>query len=491
MRDSYWTKLEGDRKHVLITKRLMKRGGDVLPEVIKLNVYTSKERRIKRAPISDSQFLVDNDGVPRFAVGTDKNNDTKIYYSKGKGEDWQPFEKSVENEFTPLSFSDDNKSVYALKGDAKKPQGLYRYDLESSKETLLYRSEIADPSYAISSDLNEVYGLRIDEDYPTYIFIKLDTQEAKLHKALITAFNGDSVQITSKTEDGKLMVVHVSGDKNPGSFYLFNTETMSARFLLASNKRIDSKALGNSEPFRVKTKDGLVLNGYITLPKGKTNNLPTVVLPHGGPHHRDYWSYDPLVQMLANEGYAIVQVNFRGSTGYGKWGTAIQDDINLALQYAIQTGVTNKDKVCIFGASFGGYSALQSAIRYPNTYQCAIGYVGVYDLPMMYNEGDIKSTKWGDAYLNKTLGLSEEEQKAQSPVYNLDKLIAPVLIIHGEEDQRAHFEHALALKEGLDKKGHSYEWLVKEKEGHGFYNEDNILEANKKILSFLDKYIGQ
>ncbi|MCL1067327.1 S9 family peptidase [Shewanella olleyana] len=492
-------KLAGDKKHVLITKQSFSRDGDVLPEVVRLNVYTGKERRVKRAPISYSQFLVDNDGVPRFVVGADKNAKTKIFYREGKGEDWQPFDQQIDGEFTPLAFSSDNQSVYALKTDPEKPKGLYRYDLKTSTETFLYRSEIADPTYAIKSDLNEVYGLRLDEDYSSYIFIKPDTQEAKLHKALIQAFNGDSVEITSKTQDGKQMVVHVSSDRNPGSFYLFDTETMNARFLLASQSWIKKEQQASTEPFRLKTPDGLVLNGYLTLPIGKKENLPTVVLPHGGPHARDYWSYDPQVQMLANAGYAVLKVNFRGSdgygesfmeAGYGQWGTGIQDDITLALNYAIQTGVTDKDRVCIFGASFGGYSALQSAIRQPDMYQCAIGYVGVYDLPMMFDEGDIKTIKWGDAYLDKTLGTDKAERIAQSPARNVDKLKAPVLIIHGKDDQRAHFEHALALKDALDKKGHPYEWLVKDKEGHGFYNEDNILEANKAILSFLDKYIG-
>ncbi|ARD20445.1 alpha/beta hydrolase family protein [Shewanella japonica] len=492
-------KLEGDNKHVLITKRLLSRNGDVLPEVTRLNVYTGKERKVKRAPISYSQFLVDNDSVPRFVVGVDKNHDTKMYYSEGKGEDWQVFNTKFDGEFTPLTFSSDNKSVYALKTEENKPKGLYRYDLDTQKETFLYRSDIADPTYAISSDLNEVYGLRVDEDYSSYIFIKPDTQEAKLHKALIQAFNGDSVEITSKTKDGKQMVVRVSSDRNPGSFYIFDTDTMSARYLLSSKQWIKKEQQAETEPFRIKSSDGLVLNGYLTLPIGKKQNLPTVVLPHGGPHLRDYWRFDPQAQMLANAGYAVIKVNFRGSDGYGKhfmeagygeWGTGIQDDITQALNYAIQTGVTDKNRVCIFGASFGGYSALQSAIREPDMYQCAIGYVGVYDLPMMFDEGDIKTLNWGGSYLNKTLGTNPAELIAQSPSRNVDKLNAPVLIIHGEDDQRAHFEHALALKEALDEKGHPYEWLVKDKEGHGFYNEENILEANKAILAFLEKHIG-
>ena len=492
--------LKDDDKHILIRKQLMERRSDTRPSVVKLNVYNGKEKRVKKAPIAYSQFLVDNQGAPRFVAGVDKDYNTKLFYSKGKNQDWQPFGEEFEGEFFPIRFTQDNQGVYALKSVDGKPKGLYKYDLNSGKESLLYQSEVADPTYPISSSLNGVYGLRMDEDYPTYLFIEPDLQEAKLHKALVGAFNGDSVAITSMTRDNRLAVVHVSGDKNPGEFYLFDTEKMSAKFLLSSAKWIDKKQLAATEPFRIKTPDGLVLNGLLTLPVGKTENLPTVVLPHGGPHARDYWGYNSQVQLLASAGYAVVQVNFRGSTGYGKsfeeegyghWGTKIQDDILLATKYAIQQGVADKDRVCIFGASFGGYSALQSAIRKPDAFKCAIGYVGVYDLEMLYTEGDIKGHNWGDAYLDETLGKDKAELIAQSPVHNLDKLKAPVLIIHGEDDQRAHFEHALALKEAMDKKGHPYEWLVKDKEGHGFYKEENIIEANKTILNFLDKHIGE
>lgn len=491
--------LDDDDKHILIRKQLMDRRSDIRPSVVRLNVYNGREKRIKKAPIAYSQFLVDNEGNPRFVAGIDKDHNAKLFYSKGKNQDWQPFGEEFEGEFSPIRFTQDNKGVYALKSVDGKPKGLYKYDLATGKESLLYRSEIADPTYPISSSLNGVYGLRMDEDYPTYLFIEPDLQEAKLHKALAGAFNGDKVAITSMTRDRRLAVVHVSGDRNPGEFYLFDTQKMSAKFLLSSAKWINKSELAATEPFRIKTPDGLVLNGLLTLPVGKSENLPTVVLPHGGPHARDYWGYNSQVQLLASAGYAVVQVNFRGSTGYGKsfeeagyghWGTKIQDDILLATQYAIEQGVADKNRVCVYGASFGGYSALQSAIRKPDAFKCAIGYVGVYDLEMLYSEGDVKDHTWGGAYLDKTLGKDKAELIAQSPVHNLDKLKAPVLIIHGEDDLRAHFEHAVALKEAMDKKGHSYEWLVKDKEGHGFYKEDNILEANQRILDFLDKHIG-
>ncbi|MEI6859070.1 MAG: S9 family peptidase [Shewanella sp.] len=492
--------LKDDERHVLISKQPLSHRTDVLAEVAKLNVYTGRSRRVKRAPIAYSQFLIDHDGVPRFVAGMDKKANTKLYYSKGKGEDWQPFGEVFEGEFEPIAFGEDNKTVYALKSLDGGPKGLYHYNLETQKETELYRSTMVDPTYVLSSKLNEVYGLRLDEDYPFYLYLKPDSSEAKLHQSLVSAFNGDTVIVSSTTRDRKQAVVHVSSDRNPGTFYLFDTETMKAQYLMSARSWIKPENMAMTEPFRIKTPDGLILNGQMTLPKGQSNNLPTVVMPHGGPHVRDYWGYDPQVQMLANAGYAVVQINFRGSSGYGEnfieagygnWGTKIQDDILLATTYAVQQGVADKDRLCILGVSFGGYSALQSAIRSPDTFKCAIGYAGVYDLEMLYDEGDTKRLRWGEAYLDKTLGTDTAKQRAQSPVHHVSQLKAPVLIIHGEDDERAPIEHAEALKDALDKASHPYEWLVKDKEGHGFYKEQNILEANKAILSFLDKYIGQ
>ena len=491
--------LPGDDKHVLIRKQQLSRRTDTLAQVVKLNVYNGRQKRVTTSPIPYSQFLIDNNGIPRFVAGVDENHDIKLFYSAGKGEKWQAFGDIFQGEFLPISFSRDNKSIYALKTNDGGPRGVYNYNLETQKETLLYKSDIADPSDALQSNLGDVYGFRIDEDYPNYIYLDKNHKEAQIHQALFQSFRGDNIEITSKTQDGKSIVVKVSGDRNPGAFYLFDTRTMQAKHLFNSAPWIKPRELAAVEPFRLKTPDGLTLNGYITLPKGKNQKLPTIVLPHGGPHARDYWQYDQQVQMLANAGYAVVQVNFRGSTGYGEsfqqagynqWGYKIQDDILLATRYAISQSITDADKICVFGGSFGGYSALQSAIRSPELFKCAIGYAGVYDLPMLYKEGDTTSLKWGEAYLNKTLGTDTARQKAQSPVYHVDKLKAPVLLIHGEDDLRAPIDHAIKLKNALEKHNHTFEWFVKDKEGHGFYNEDNILAANKKILAFLEKYIG-
>lgn len=491
--------LKGDDKHILIRKSASSKYAMSQPEIVKLNVYNGKEKPVKRAPIDSGNFLIDNNGKPRFFSGVDDNYNTKLFYLNDTKEEWQEFDLNIQGNFYPIAFAEDNNSVFALKSINGEPQGLYKYDLKTQEEVFLYRNEYVDPTQIMLSGANNIYGLRIDEHYPEYIYLDKTSNKARLHRSLTQAFKGYKISITSFTTDESKAIIVASNDKNSGTFYLFDLNTMKTQLLLHKKPWIKPTEMSPTEAFQIDTPDGLTLTGYLTIPKGKSTNLPTIILPHGGPHARDYWGYDSDTQMFANAGYAVIKINFRGSdgfgknfmeAGYGQWGNKIQDDILLAANYAIQQKIADKDRICIYGGSFGGYSALQSAIRFPDTYKCAIGYVGVYDLPMMYKEGDIKEVKWGDNYLDKTLGTDQKKLIEQSPVHNIDKLKAAVFIVHGKDDNRAHYEHALALRDALDNANHPYEWLAKDKEGHGFSSEKNRLELYQKILKFVDKHIG-
>ena len=235
-------------------------------------------------------------------------------------------------------------------------------------------------------------------------------------------------------------------------------------------------------------------------PRGKAKQYPLVVIPHGGPHGvRDYWQYQTEVQLLANRGYAVLQVNFRGSggfglahqeAGYGKWGTLMQDDITDAVYALITDNIVDKNRMCIYGGSYGGYSALMGTIRTPDLFKCAIGSVGVYDLPLMFKEGDITNTKSGLAYLKNVLGENQEDLKQRSPSYNVDKIKANILLIHGKQDERAPIEQVESLKSAMDKHNKKYQYLEISDEGHGYRDPKNKALVFKTILSFLDENIG-
>jgi dipeptidyl aminopeptidase/acylaminoacyl peptidase len=253
------------------------------------------------------------------------------------------------------------------------------------------------------------------------------------------------------------------------------------------------------EPFAIKARDGMKLHGYLTRPVGEGPH-PMVVLPHGGPHGiRDVWAFDSEVQMLANRGYAVLQVNFRGSGGYGmdfeeagyrKWGASMQDDVTDATQWAIDNKHADKRRICIYGASYGGYTALMGAVREPALYRCAVGFAGVYDLELMLSSADIPRSKSGRAYLGLALGDDRPDLRSRSPAHNADKISIPVLLIHGKEDWRADFEQAKRMKAALESNKKSYEWMVLSKEGHGVYDEDSRREMYERVLGFLAKHIG-
>jgi dipeptidyl aminopeptidase/acylaminoacyl peptidase len=220
-----------------------------------------------------------------------------------------------------------------------------------------------------------------------------------------------------------------------------------------------------------------------------------VVLPHGGPHAiHDTWEFNPEVQLLASRGYAVLQVNFRGSGGYGmdfqsagyrEWGGKMQDDITDATHWAIEQKIAAADRICIYGASYGGFAALMSAAREPDLYRCAVGYAGIYDLELMYQSGDVPDSRTGVAYLERVLGSDVTRLRAQSPAWNAQNIKAPVLLIHGKADWRADYEQAERMKAALEKNNKKYEWLVLSREGHGIYDEDSRREVYERILQFL------
>jgi dipeptidyl aminopeptidase/acylaminoacyl peptidase len=308
------------------------------------------------------------------------------------------------------------------------------------------------------------------------------------------------VEVTSSTLDGSRFVILVSSDRNPGDFYLVDRKPLKANYLLSRRSWIDPSAQAPSEAVSYVTRDGATVHGYLTARKGlATRNGPLVIMPHGGPHGlRDVWGWDAWVQALASRGYSVLQVNYRGSDGYGyaheasgyrKWGTLMQDDLTDAVRWAVREGIADPARVCIMGASYGGYAALMSAVREPDLYRCAIGASGIYDLANWAKETDIAESKGGRLYLDKVLG-GGGLRSAQSPVTQIERLKVPVLIAHGTKDDRVPFSQAEILRAALDKSGKAYEWAEYRGEEHGFYQEANHEDFLKRSIEFLDKHIG-
>lgn len=469
-----------------------------------MDIYTGRTKKIASAPLRGASLLADHNKNIRFAIGIDEEDDFKIkaYYRKDNDDEWQlsaSYESGAGGIF-PIAFTADNKQVYAISDIDNSIEGLVKL-MPGSKETeVLFRDKVVDIDSTIWDHNDQLVGVRISPDKTQNITL-IKSDMAKWMDQLQAVFPNDTVNITSTTNTASKLIVYVSSASDPGAYYLFDTKTKQLQFLLNTSPWVNSNKMAKVEPFTITARDGVELRGYLTLPKGDTKNLPLIVYPHGGPHGpRDFWRFDPDAQMLASRGYAVLQLNFRGSGGYGrdfeqsgykKWGLEMQDDLTDATNWAVQTGLANKDRMCIYGASYGGYASLMGVVKEPNLYKCAIGYVGVYDLPMMSEEGDIASSESGIDYLKTALGEDQADLKARSPAYNVDKIKAALFIVQGGKDVRVPIEQMYSLTNQLDKRGYPYELMVKENEGHGFYKEEHRLELYQRMLTFLDKHIGE
>lgn len=309
----------------------------------------------------------------------------------------------------------------------------------------------------------------------------------------------------SMTEDGRLMLVSLDSDVDPSSTYVFDRETGDAELLYRVRPEIPSQHMARLEPVRYTARDGLEIPAYLTVPKGvEPRNLAVVVLPHGGPWARDEWGFDGIAQFLANRGYAVLQPNFRGSTGYGKeflnlgneqWGTGtMQHDITDGVQWLIDQGVADPERVAIMGGSYGGYATLAGMAFTPELYAAGVDIVGPSSILTLLNSippywkplQRIFAVRVGD--LNDPEDI--ERMKAQSPLHAADRIQAPLLVIQGANDPRVKKAESDQIVVALREKGQAVEYLVADNEGHGFANEDNTLAMFAKIEEFLAAHLG-
>jgi dipeptidyl aminopeptidase/acylaminoacyl peptidase len=467
----------------------------------RMDLYNGRRSRVAASPVRDASFTTDNQGVVRFAAGSGADNIRKLFYRTGDGAEWQLLSIEKDGVFEDaIGFSADDKIAYLQVEHASGPDSIVALDLATQKRTELLRDNDTDPDRIIYRNGTRVpVGVRYLDGKPRTAFFDPEAPEARLQRSLEAAFAGEGVVITSQTSDGRLALVQTYSDRNPGDFFLFDTVAKKASHVVSRRQWFDPETQAEMQPIDVAARDGMLLHGYLTRPVGAGKQaLPMVVMPHGGPFGiRDVWGFDSEVQMLAKAGYAVLQLNYRGSGGYGRsyrsaggreWGGKMQDDLTDATRWAIAQGMADKDRVCLYGGSYGAYAALMGVAKEPALYRCAAGYVGVYDLPKLQGDakrGSARSDNWTRAWVGKP-----EELAAVSPNRMANRIKVPVFLAAGGEDFVAPIEHSKMMEDALRKAGASVETLYYDTEGHGFYKPEHQKEFYTRLLAFLSRSLG-
>jgi dipeptidyl aminopeptidase/acylaminoacyl peptidase len=468
-----------------------------------IDSVNAERHLVAELPEPGLRFLVQHNGKPRFGYGTGEDANAITWRYNDTSAKWEKLDAGLGKRFEPTAFSADDSEFVAVHSADGGPDQLVKENLASGARTTLFadaRASVDD--IMVGASVGLPFGASANVGIPSLRYFDAGSEDAKLHQLLSAQFPDSFVRFINTTQDGNTLLFSVASDRDPGSYYVFHKQTMSADLLFTSLSKIAPADMAERRPIAFKSRDGLDLYGYLTMPlHPPAAKLPMVVLPHGGPHGDfDTWFFHRDAQFLANRGYAVLQVNYRGSggrgvdfqkAGYRQWGAKIQDDLVDGARWAIAQGEVDGGRVCAYGVGFGAYSALMLAAREPALFKCAVGYGGIYDLNLLYKADGVRSDKSLFNTIVRHVGQDKDELNRFSPVALAASITAPVLLVHGGKDETAPPAHAEAMRAALVKVNRAPEWLYAPAEGHGFYNTDNVTMFYEKLEAFLARHIGK
>jgi dipeptidyl aminopeptidase/acylaminoacyl peptidase len=471
-------------------------------DVYRINISTGEMKMVAENPGNISGWLTDNDGKLRVAVATDGVN-TTLLYRQTEAEAFRPIVTTdFKDSIDPLYFTFDNKHLYVASNIDRDKKAIFKYDVETGEHLeLVYEHPQVDVIGILRSKKRQVLtGVSYITDKLHYHFT--DRSRQHLQHTLESRLPDVEVVITSMSRDETRVLVRTYSDTSMGTYCYYDLTRQQFEKLADVSPWLDEGEMASMQPVQYQSRDGLTLHGYLTLPKGvKAKNLPIIIKPHGGPWARDVWGFDPEVQFLVNRGIGVLQINFRGSTGYGKefwqagfkqWGRKMQDDISDGVHWLIRQGIADPERIGIYGASYGGYAVLAGLAFTPDLYACGIDYVGVSNiftllssLPPYWELGrQMMYEMIGDPVKDEALLI------AISPVFHADKIKAPLLVAHGSNDPRVKKAESDHIVQALEQGGIDVEYMVKDNEGHGFTNEENRFDFYRTMEIFLGKHLG-
>ena len=491
--------LEDDPNHIMIG--LNKRNPQI-HDPYRVNVNDGKIEMIAENPGNISEWMTDHNGKLRVAITSDGVN-TSLLYRGSESENFKPilttdFKVSV----SPLFFTFDNKNLYVASNRGRDKTAIFEFNIDKAKEDeLIFEHDQVDVSDLIYSKKRKVLtGVNYTIAKNDMVFF--DDWREDIQQKLESQLPGYEVGITSFSKDETKAIVVTYSDRCRGTYYYYDVIKNKLTDLGKISPWLNEDHMAEMKPIEYRSRDGLTIHGYLTLPKGSDGkNLPVVVNPHGGPWARDSWEYRSEVQFLANRGFAVFQMNFRGSTGYGRefweisfkeWGKSMQDDITDGVNWLIGEGLADPDRIAIYGASYGGYATLAGLAFTPDLYACGVDYVGVSSL---FTFMESMPPYW-ELYRNmlyEMVGHPEKDKDllaSSSPLLHIDKIKVPLFIAQGANDPRVKKSESDQIVEALKSVGIEVPYMVKDNEGHGFYNQENEFDFYREMEKFLKKHIG-
>jgi dipeptidyl aminopeptidase/acylaminoacyl peptidase len=469
-------------------------------DAYEIDIASGRSRLLEKNPGDVDAWFADGHGIIR-ACAAQLGTTTEIRVRDlGSGLFRLLATYSDEESASIHGFGPDGSFLYISSARGSNTERLVTLDLKTGKETVIDEDPEYDLSEVLISDqTNELLGVGYDRERLTYK--AFEKQFARDLSALEMVHDGE-IHFRSSTRDEKRWVIAYDSPNDPGATYLYDRETGQAQFLYRPRPWLPRDALADVKSITFQSRDGLAIHGYLTVPKGvEARNLPTVLVVHGGPWARDNWGYDPETQFLANRGFAVLQINYRGSTGYGKrflhagdreWGGKMLDDLVDGAEWAVSQGFADRGRLAIYGGSYGGYATLAALAFRPKIFACGIDYVGISNLLTFMNTippywetfRDIMYKRVGDPKADREFLLS------RSPLFAVDKIEAPLLVAQGYNDPRVNHAEAEQIVDALKAKGSPVEYLVKMDEGHGFQNPENRMEFYERMEAFLKSHLN-